>query len=222
MSHPADVTVLPKGQRSRPAADKLTSNGVDGPPALDQQSRSVIADNVAQKDNISAVTDKLKGVDLSVPGGSGLSVADKAAMNADGYLDEDSDDEMLIDLDKEAASRLRSVIILLIPMMLEKEVSSVIETVKALIKRATSLKASSLMLPILRDPAIAFVSTGGSREDWICTQAGCGKAKGKSFMSAADHITVAAYLQQLEKPGAATKASLDRMNLSVIRKEYGL
>ncbi|CAI5508575.1 unnamed protein product, partial [Closterium sp. Naga37s-1] len=69
---------------------------------------------------------------------------------------------------------------------------------------------------------IAFVSTGSSREDWICTQTGCVKAKGKSFMSAADHITVAAHLQQLEKPGSATKASLDRMNLTVIRKEYGL
>ncbi|CAI7776726.1 unnamed protein product [Closterium sp. NIES-53] len=134
MSHPADVPSLPKGQRSRPAADTLASNGVTGPPAVDQQSGSVNVDNEALKDNISMVTDKLNGVNVSKPGGSGLSVADKAAMDEDGYLDEDSDDEMLINLDKEAASWLRSVVILLIPMMLEKEVSCVIETVKALIK----------------------------------------------------------------------------------------
>ncbi|CAI5965640.1 unnamed protein product [Closterium sp. NIES-64] len=309
MSHPADVPVLPKGQRSRPAANNPISNNVDGQPALDQHSRSVSTDNEAQKNNISAVTDKLKGIDVSVPGGSGLS-ADKAAMTAYGDSDEDSDDEMLIDLDKEAESRLRSVVILLIPMMLEKEISSVsfikesdalwvqkkdvvyqpltnmgqlvtlhwlhaedlsyarekamnplaievmIRGVSAAVEldllhdrlatyklkstqkpaflrctclhrvlhpvTAASLKASSLVLPILRDPAIALVSTGGSREDWICTQAGCGKAKGKSFMSAADHITVAAHLQQLEKPGSATKASLDRLNLTAIRKDYNL
>ncbi|CAI7879593.1 unnamed protein product [Closterium sp. NIES-54] len=125
MSHPADVPSLPKGQRSRPAADTLASNGVTGPPAVDQQSGSVNVDNEALKDNISMVTDKLNGVNVSKPGGSGLSVADKAAMDEDGYLDEDSDDEMLINLDKEAASWLRSVVILLIPMMLEKEVSCV-------------------------------------------------------------------------------------------------
>ncbi|CAI7812957.1 unnamed protein product [Closterium sp. NIES-53] len=135
MSHPADVPALPKGQRSRHAADTLASNGVTGPPAVDQQLGSVNVDNEATKDNISTVTDKLNGVNVSKPGGSGLSVADKAAMDEDGYLDKDSDDEMLIDLDKEAASLLRSVVILLIPMMLEKEVSCVIETVKALIKR---------------------------------------------------------------------------------------
>ncbi|CAI6006065.1 unnamed protein product [Closterium sp. NIES-64] len=383
MSHPADVLTPPKGQRPRPAADAMASPSAAGFPAMDQQSGSVNADKEVTKDNIPAVTAKLKGVDISIPGGSGLSVAEKAAMAEDGCMDEDSDDEMLIDLDKEAASRLHSVIILLIPMMLEKEVSSVIETVKALIKRGwytdlfdgaaattkfqellpayvaktrfcrlqvsfvkesdalwvqkkevvyqplanmgqlvtlhwlhaedlsyarekamnplaievmirsvsaaveldmlhdrlatyklkstqksafqqctclhrvlhpvtgaetdvvkalvyahlgsscwihavadpadpASLKASSLMLPILHDPAIAFVSTGSSREDWICTQTGCGKAKGKSFMSEADHITVAAHLQQLEKPGSATKASLDRMNLTVIRKDYGV
>ncbi|CAI5486962.1 unnamed protein product [Closterium sp. Naga37s-1] len=149
-------------------------------------------------------------------GGSGLSVSDKADMSAgltdaDGFLDDDSDDEMLID-DKEAGFRLRSVAILLIHFMLEKEISSL---------AAASLKASPLFLPLLRDPAIAFISTSSSREDWICTQTGCGKAKGRSFMAAADHISIATHLQQLTKAGSATKESLDKLNLSAIRK-YGM
>ncbi|CAI5496988.1 unnamed protein product [Closterium sp. Naga37s-1] len=70
--------------------------------------------------------------------------------------------------------------------------------------------------------AIALISTFSSREDWICTHAGCGKAKGKSLMAAADHISVAAHLQQLAKAGSATKQSLDKINLTAIRKECGL
>ncbi|CAI5499550.1 unnamed protein product [Closterium sp. Naga37s-1] len=176
MAHPADAFVLPKGQRSRPALDPPASTGVDSSTGLQAP----------------ASNDKDKPAS-SAAGGSGLSAADKATLpsfgltDADDFIDDDSDDEMLIDLVKEAGS-------------------------------AALLKASSLFLPILRDPAIALVSTGSSREDWICTQMGCGKAKGKSLMAAADHISAAAHLLELAKAGSATKESLDKLNLDVIRK----
>ncbi|CAI5965518.1 unnamed protein product [Closterium sp. NIES-65] len=59
-------------------------------------------------------------------------------------------------------------------------------------------------------------------EEWLCTQASCGKAHGKSFMTAADHITFASHLLGLEKLGAATRLSLEKLNLNTIRKEQGL
>ncbi|CAI5488878.1 unnamed protein product [Closterium sp. Naga37s-1] len=86
---------------------------------------------------------------------------------------------------------------------------------------AASLPASPLITPILLDPAIVLISTGGNREEWICTQVGCGKAKGKSFMSAADHITTANHLIHLEQLGSATRASLEKASLNVTRKDYG-
>ncbi|CAI6003908.1 unnamed protein product [Closterium sp. NIES-64] len=86
---------------------------------------------------------------------------------------------------------------------------------------AASLRTSALTTPILKDPAIALVSTGSIREEWICTQVGCGKAKGKTFMSAADHIASATHLLNLEKLGTATKVSMDKANLTGLKKEYG-
>ncbi|CAI5505779.1 unnamed protein product [Closterium sp. Naga37s-1] len=210
MAHPADIPVLPKGHRSRPALDTVITNGVVSPPAEEQQSGKAVVNNETHSAAVNEATT------ASVAGSSGLTTAEKAAMSSatltdiDGFLDDDSDDEMVIDLVKEADFRLRSVAILLILFMLKKEVAS------------ASLKASPLFLPILRDPAIALISTGSSREEWICTQVGCGKAKGKSLMAAADHISPAAHLQQLAKAGSATKESLDKINLTVIRKEYGL
>ncbi|CAI5528294.1 unnamed protein product [Closterium sp. Naga37s-1] len=85
-----------------------------------------------------------------------------------------------------------------------------------------SLPASPLITPILLDPAIVLISTGGNREEWICTQVGCGKAKGKSFMSAADHITSANHLIHLEQLGSATRASLEKASLTVTKKDYGI
>ncbi|CAI5954603.1 unnamed protein product [Closterium sp. NIES-64] len=84
-----------------------------------------------------------------------------------------------------------------------------------------SLPASPLITPIPLDPAIVLISTGGNREEWICTQVGCGKAKGKSFMSTADHITTANHLIHLEQLGSATCASLEKASLNVTRKDYG-
>ncbi|CAI5485743.1 unnamed protein product [Closterium sp. Naga37s-1] len=87
---------------------------------------------------------------------------------------------------------------------------------------AASLCASALMTPILKDPAIALVSTGRNREEWICRQVCCGKTKGKTFMAAAEHIVSASHLLNLEKLGTATKASLDKLNLAHLKKDYGL
>ncbi|CAI5497842.1 unnamed protein product [Closterium sp. Naga37s-1] len=75
---------------------------------------------------------------------------------------------------------------------------------------------------VVQHPAIALVSTGSSREEWICTQVCCGKTKGKTFMAAAEHIVSASHLLNLEKLGTATKASLDKLNLAHLKKDYGL
>ncbi|CAI5522825.1 unnamed protein product [Closterium sp. Naga37s-1] len=87
---------------------------------------------------------------------------------------------------------------------------------------AASLKATSILLPILRDPALALISTGSNREEWLCTQAGCKKAHGKCFMTASDHIASAAHLICQEKLGTATKSSLERTNLAIIKKDFGI
>ncbi|CAI6012065.1 unnamed protein product [Closterium sp. NIES-65] len=47
-------------------------------------------------------------------------------------------------------------------------------------------------------------------------------AKGKSFMTAADHVTSANHLIHLEKLGYATRVSLKRASLNVTKEEYGL
>ncbi|CAI5973365.1 unnamed protein product [Closterium sp. NIES-65] len=75
---------------------------------------------------------------------------------------------------------------------------------------AASLRTSALVTPILKDPSIALVSTGSNREEWICTQVCCGKAKGKTFLAAADHIISSTHLLNQEKMGTATKASMDK------------
>ncbi|CAI5514422.1 unnamed protein product [Closterium sp. Naga37s-1] len=87
---------------------------------------------------------------------------------------------------------------------------------------AESLLASPLITPILLDPAMVLISTGGNREEWLCTKVGCGKAKGRSFMTTADHVTSANHLIHLEKLGSATRASLEKASLNVTKKEYGI
>ncbi|CAI5472184.1 unnamed protein product [Closterium sp. Yama58-4] len=122
MSHPADVPNLPKGQRSRPVSDL--------PLSTDAVSSTV--------DKSPAVSDNGKKFP-SEAGGSGLSAEDKATIPSvgitddGGFIDDDSDDDMVIDLVKEADFGLRSVAILLIPFMLSKEISCIIDAVKALI-----------------------------------------------------------------------------------------
>ncbi|CAI5499380.1 unnamed protein product [Closterium sp. Naga37s-1] len=68
--------------------------------------------------------------------------------------------------------------------------------------------------------AFVLISTGSNREEWLCTLESCGKTHGKSFMAAVDHITSASHLLGLEKLGAATRSSLEKLGLHVIRKEY--
>ncbi|CAI5532629.1 unnamed protein product [Closterium sp. Naga37s-1] len=84
-----------------------------------------------------------------------------------------------------------------------------------------SLRTSPLVTPLLMDAAFVLISTGSNREEWLCTLASCGKASGKSFMTAADHVTSASHLLGLEKLGAATRISLEKLNLNIIRKDYG-
>ncbi|CAI5983674.1 unnamed protein product [Closterium sp. NIES-65] len=60
-----------------------------------------------------------------------------------------------------------------------------------------------------------------NREEWICTQVCCGKAKGKTLMAVADHIVSTTHLLNPEKLGTATKVSLDKANLANLKKEYG-
>ncbi|CAI7911482.1 unnamed protein product [Closterium sp. NIES-53] len=85
---------------------------------------------------------------------------------------------------------------------------------------AASLRTSLLITPLLLDAAFVLISTGSNREEWVCTLESCGKTHGKSFMAAADHITSASHLLGLEKLGAATRSSLEKLSLHVIRKEY--
>ncbi|CAI5501153.1 unnamed protein product [Closterium sp. Naga37s-1] len=89
------------------------------------------------------------------------------------------------------------------------------------LKSTASVKLNQLTLPILRDPAIALISTGGQREEWLCTQMGCKKAHGASFMEALDHVRSANHLSHLEKLGTATRLTLEKASLSVILKDYG-
>ncbi|CAI5495304.1 unnamed protein product [Closterium sp. Naga37s-1] len=88
------------------------------------------------------------------------------------------------------------------------------------LKMPSSLRTSALVTPILKDPSIALISTGSNREEWIYTQVCCGKAKGKTFLAAADHIISATHLLNQEKLGTATKASMDKTNLADLKKDY--
>ncbi|CAI7909362.1 unnamed protein product, partial [Closterium sp. NIES-53] len=242
--------------------------------------------------------------------GSGLSLEEKlhslhTAAPDSGFLEDDSDEELEVDVRTEAFNHVRCTAILLLPVALALEVASVITTVRTLMRRvwsstlsdgaadsakfqellpayvaktrysrlqvsllreedirsirsrevdytrlngtvfrlywqhtdnlafvreratnaqwyhaAASLPASPLITPILLDPAIMLISTGGNREEWICTQVGCEKAKGRSFISAADHITSANHLIHLEQLGSATRASLEKAILTITKKDY--
>ncbi|CAI5506049.1 unnamed protein product [Closterium sp. Naga37s-1] len=90
MSHPADILALAKGKRSRLALDPPAPTGADSSTGLQAP----------------AINDKDKSAS-SAAGGSGLSAADKATIpavgltDAEDFIDDDSDDEMAIDLVKE-------------------------------------------------------------------------------------------------------------------------
>ncbi|CAI5480253.1 unnamed protein product [Closterium sp. Yama58-4] len=217
MSHPADFPTLPKGPRTK-TADNAAAPTL---PAVNQQ-ESVTGDNATSGvNNVMADSAAHK---VSDPAGTSHDQAASSALltDADGFIDEGSDYELELDLSTEVAVTLRSTAVLLIPFILHLEIACVLDALKMLIKRAASLKASAFILPLLRDPALALISTGTNREEWLCKQEGCGKAHGKSFMTSAAHIATAAHMLHLEEAGAATKQSLEKMSLNAIRKEYGV
>ncbi|CAI6000167.1 unnamed protein product [Closterium sp. NIES-65] len=87
---------------------------------------------------------------------------------------------------------------------------------------SASLRVNPLRLPIVLDPAVALISTGNLREEWLCTQTGYRKAHGTFLMDDAAHIKQANHLQHLETLGTATKPTLEKASLSAIRKDYGI
>ncbi|CAI5997127.1 unnamed protein product [Closterium sp. NIES-65] len=56
------------------------------------------------------------------------------------------------------------------------------------IRAAASMKLIPAMKTLLADLAIAFVSTGGVREEWLCAQEECRKTHGTSFEKALEHV----------------------------------
>ncbi|CAI5935386.1 unnamed protein product [Closterium sp. NIES-64] len=78
-----------------------------------------------------------------------------------------------------------------------------------------------LLIPfILQQEMANVILTVRMLEEWICTQLSCGKAHGKLFVAAAEHITSARHLHGQEEIGAVTRATLGTVNLKGIRKEY--
>ncbi|CAI5976173.1 unnamed protein product [Closterium sp. NIES-65] len=76
---------------------------------------------------------------LPVARSSGLAPAEKATtacqLSADGFLEDDSDEELDIDIQQEAAARLRFTAILLVPFMLQQELGAVINMVWTLLRK---------------------------------------------------------------------------------------
>ncbi|CAI6000156.1 unnamed protein product [Closterium sp. NIES-65] len=67
---------------------------------------------------------------------------------------------------------------------------------------AASMKLSSAMKTLLADLAMAFISTGGVREEWPCAQEDCGKAHDTSFEKAVEHVQSVRHGTGLLKAGA--------------------
>ncbi|CAI5533646.1 unnamed protein product, partial [Closterium sp. Naga37s-1] len=99
MAHPADVLTLPKGPHSRPALDPSASTGADNSNGLQAP----------------VINDKDKSAS-SAANGSGLTAADKVNIRSvgltvdDDFINDDSDNEMAIDLVEEAGSGLHDAI----------------------------------------------------------------------------------------------------------------
>ncbi|CAI5528415.1 unnamed protein product [Closterium sp. Naga37s-1] len=87
---------------------------------------------------------------------------------------------------------------------------------------AASHAIDARMKKILRDPALTLISTGGSREDWICVQEECGKAHGTSFTQAEGHVKSVQHCTALLKGGAASRASKGKLKVIPVRKEFGM
>ncbi|CAI5507354.1 unnamed protein product [Closterium sp. Naga37s-1] len=95
-------------------------------------------------------------------------------------------------------------------------------SVRPIPRAAASMKLSSALKTLLADPAIALTSTGGVREEWLCSQEDCGKAHGSSFEKAVVHVQSVRHGTGLLKAGAATRLSMGKLNLAQVKKEYGV
>ncbi|CAI5930392.1 unnamed protein product [Closterium sp. NIES-65] len=193
MSHKGKAKVLPEAP------------SLDAPPPSTAPASSM----PASKDKGKAPVDDSNNVSLTDAPASELGISQEEKLRSlrtiipdSGFIEGDSDEELKVEVKTEAFHRVRYTVILLLPVTLALEVASVITTVQTLLRRvyrvAASLPASPLITPIRLDPAIVLISTEGNRKEWICTQVGCGKAKRKSFMTAANHITSANHLIHLE------------------------
>ncbi|CAI5491770.1 unnamed protein product [Closterium sp. Naga37s-1] len=167
------------------------------------------------------------------------------AEDEDGYLSDDPDECQDPAVLNEIAAQAGVAIALLVPFAWSKEIPCIIGTVKHLVKMwgkhmtlqlqvsqltyvssspraAASMKLSSAVKTLLADPAIAFISTGGVREEWLCAQEDCGKAHGASFEKAVEHVQSVRHGNGLLKAGAATRLSKGKQNLAQVRKDYGV
>ncbi|CAI7879940.1 unnamed protein product, partial [Closterium sp. NIES-54] len=120
----------------------LTVNGV-ADPAIHALLKLAVGNGIGSKDTSSS------SVINGAAGSSGLSDKEKADTathgqepDEDGFIDDDSDGELELDLEKESTIRLRTTIILLLPMKIAGEIASVIDAVTMLIKRGWSADLS--------------------------------------------------------------------------------
>ncbi|CAI5964143.1 unnamed protein product [Closterium sp. NIES-64] len=99
-----------------------------------------------------------------------------------GYLSDDPDecqDPLVLN---EIAEQAGVAITLLVPLAWSKEIPP--------------------MKTLLADLAMAFISTGGVREEWPCAQEDCGKAHDTSFEKAVEHVQSVRHGTGLLKAGA--------------------
>ncbi|CAI5502629.1 unnamed protein product [Closterium sp. Naga37s-1] len=166
------------------------------------------------------------------------------------FLD-DEDDGLLAHDPKECfeekakedlAAKLRFPLTLLIPSDHLQEISRTQATVKGLlgmwendhtenavkticlppVRAAAATVATATTGIILKDPALVLVSMAGNREEWVCLLECCEKGKGSSFEQATHHVLSQRHRGGFAKQGAATCALKDKLNLRVLRKEFGI
>ncbi|CAI5985893.1 unnamed protein product [Closterium sp. NIES-65] len=146
MSHPADNPSLPKGLRSRPAADVLVNHSTNAPapPAGDQHQtdNGLNQASVANQASTSNISTSANGVFAA----SGSQTAAELLTDEDGFIDEGSDDELELDMSSEATATLRSTAVLLIPFLLHQEIACVLDALTMLMKRGWCTELSEEVL----------------------------------------------------------------------------